>query len=83
MRIYRDAALTAIALALIAILLGGVFFSLAWIHTNNRITSNQHKVDKRWCTLLDQITYPRATAAGRKFTDALTQLEREFGCHVS
>lgn len=77
----RKIPLTAIALALIAILVAGLFLAIAWQHANDRITANQHRSDQRWCTLLNQIDFPRDTAAGRKFTTALSELEREFGCH--
>lgn len=83
MKVYRNAALTAIAAGIIAVLVAGLVLAVGWEHTNSRITSNQHKSDKRWCTLLDQIIFPRTTAAGQQFNAALTQLEREFGCHVS
>jgi hypothetical protein len=81
--VIRKVSPTVIAVTLTAILLGGVFLSLGWQHTNNKIESNQHKSDQRWCTLLQQIKFPRTTAAGQKFNAALTELEQEFGCHVS
>lgn len=80
-KIYSRAALTAIALGIIAVLLAFLFLALTWEHTNNRVTSNQRHSDQRWCTLLEQIKFPRQTPSGERFNAALTQLEQEFGCH--
>ena len=79
----RKVPLTAIALALIAILVAGLFLAIAWQHANNRITSTQHKVDESWCRFLQKVDYPRTTAAGRRFADALKELEQERHCHGS
>jgi hypothetical protein len=80
MRIHRPGLLTAIWLAFISLVIGGIILIIAWIHIGDTVRDNQHRSDMRWCTLLHQISYPRGTAAGERFTAALQQLELEFRC---
>lgn len=77
---YRSARMWALSVIIVAVVVAVTVLGIGWRITDQKVTSNQHKVDKRWCTLLQQINFPRSTDAGRKFNAALTQLEREFGC---
>lgn len=79
----RKVSFTAIWVALGAVLVSVLLLEVAWRHTNNKVESNQRQVDKSWCRFLETLDYPRETVAGKRFTDALLDLERERGCHGS